>query len=90
MGEVRTLTPRADSPARHALTAAETWALMAEALRASSSLAARAAAAIEAGAPPAECFAAVARLDEQNMAAGRIAASLMAAAVAANDAPGAA
>ena len=90
MGEIRTLVPRADAPARRSLTKADTWALLAEALRASSSLVGRAAALIEAGAPPAECFAAIARLDEQNMAAGRIAASLMAAEVAANDPAGAA
>jgi hypothetical protein len=62
MGELHRFQPRADSPARHALSVAETWALLAEALRASSSLAERAAAAIEAGASPTECFAAVAQL----------------------------
>ena len=87
MGEVRTFTARADAPARRLLSPAETWALMAEALRASSVLAARAVATIEAGAAPAECFAAVARLDEQNMAAGRIAAALIAAEAAAAGAP---
>lgn len=90
MGDVRSFVARADATARRTLTGPETWALLGEAMRASAALAGKVAAAIEAGAAPAECFAAVARLDEQNMAAGRIAAALMAVEVAANDPAGAA
>lgn len=76
MGDVHQLRPRQDTPAAHKLSTAETWALLRTALQAAHVTMGEAIASIEAGAPPADTFPLLGRLDAQLAPVGPLALAL--------------
>ncbi|KAA0121392.1 hypothetical protein CIW48_23585 [Methylobacterium sp. P1-11] len=76
MGEVRALKPRQDAPAARALSTAETWDVLLTGLRAAHATMGETIASIEAGAPSADIFPLIGRLDAQLAPVGPLALAL--------------